>query len=132
MATSKTAAAEATTEEARGYRKARRGYVAGEGHHGHRVHIGRGNAGDQVGGAGAAGGKDHAGLARGAGVAVGHAEAEDIHILARPGADGTQDGEFAPAFAEIRRVLAATDGAPTSTGPGCSATTWRGTCGSNT
>ena len=51
--------------------KARRGYVAGEGHHGHRVHIGCGNAGDQIGGTRAAGGQHHAGAARCAGIAIG-------------------------------------------------------------
>ena len=50
--------------------KARRGYVAGEGHHGHRVHIGCGNAGDQIGGTRAAGSQHHAGASGGAGIAV--------------------------------------------------------------
>ena len=45
-------------------------HVAGEGHHGHRVHIGRGNAGDQIGGTRAAGSQHHAGAAGGAGIAV--------------------------------------------------------------
>ena len=45
-------------------------HVAGEGHQGHAVHIGGGDAGDQVGGAGAAGGQHHAGAAGGPGVAV--------------------------------------------------------------
>ena len=47
------------------------GHVAGEGDHGHAVHVGGGDAGDQVGGTGAAGGQHHAGAARGAGVTVG-------------------------------------------------------------
>ena len=46
------------------------GHVAGKGHHGHRVHIGGGNAGDQIGGTRAAGSQHHAGAAGGAGVAV--------------------------------------------------------------
>ncbi len=46
------------------------GHIAGEGHHGHRVHIGSGNAGDEVGGTRAAGGQHHAGASGGAGVAV--------------------------------------------------------------
>ena len=50
--------------------KARRGYVAGEGHHGHRVHIGCGNAGDQIGGTRAAGGQHHTGAAGGTGITV--------------------------------------------------------------
>ena len=50
--------------------KARRGYVAGEGHHGHRVHIGCGNAGDQIGGTRATGGQHHAGAAGGTGITV--------------------------------------------------------------
>ena len=48
----------------------RGGHVAGERHHGHAVHEGGRDAGDQVGGAGAAGGQHHAGAAGGAGVAV--------------------------------------------------------------
>ena len=50
--------------------KARRGDVAGEGDHGHRVHVGRGNAGDEVGGTRPAGGQHHAGTAGGAGITV--------------------------------------------------------------
>ena len=46
------------------------GHVAGKGHHGHRVHVGGGNAGDQIGCTRAAGGQHHAGAAGGAGVAV--------------------------------------------------------------
>jgi len=46
------------------------GHIAGKGHHGHRVHIGGGNAGDQIGGTRAAGGQHHAGAAGGASVAV--------------------------------------------------------------
>ena len=46
------------------------GHVAGKGHHGHRVHIGGGNAGDQIGSTRAAGSQHHAGAAGGAGVAV--------------------------------------------------------------
>ena len=49
---------------------ARGGYVAGKGHHGHRVHVGRGNARDQIGGTRAAGGQHHAGAAGGPGVTV--------------------------------------------------------------
>ena len=45
--------------------------VAGDEHHGGGVHIGGGDAGDQVGGAGAGGGEAHAHLAGGAGIAVG-------------------------------------------------------------
>ena len=47
-----------------------RGHVAGKGYHGHRVHIGRGNAGDQIGGTRAAGSQHHAGAAGRAGIAV--------------------------------------------------------------
>ena len=46
------------------------GHVAGEGNHGHRVHIGGGNAGDQIGSTRAAGGQHHAGAAGGTGIAV--------------------------------------------------------------
>ena len=46
-------------------------HVAGDEHHGGGVHIGGGDAGGQVGGTGAAGGKAHAHLAGGAGIAVG-------------------------------------------------------------
>ncbi len=49
----------------------RRGYLAGDGHDGRRVHIGRGQAGDQVGRAGARGGDADAHLAGGAGIAIG-------------------------------------------------------------
>ena len=49
---------------------ARGGYVAGKGHQRHRVHVGRGNAGDQIGGTRAAGGQHHTGAARCAGVAI--------------------------------------------------------------
>ena len=41
-----------------------------DGDEGHRVEVGRGDAGDQIGGAGAAGGRAHADLAGGARVAV--------------------------------------------------------------
>ena len=47
------------------------GHVAGDGHHGNRIHIGGGDACDQVGGAGAAGGETYADLAGGSGVTVG-------------------------------------------------------------
>ena len=50
--------------------QALRGHVAGEGHHRHRVHIGGGDAGDEVRCARAAGGQHHAGAARCTGVAV--------------------------------------------------------------
>ena len=46
-------------------------HVAGDEHHGGAVHIGRGNSGHQVGAAGAGGGKAHANLAGGTGIAVG-------------------------------------------------------------
>ena len=46
-------------------------HVAGEGDHGHAVHVGGSDTGDQIGGAGAAGGQHHAGAAGGAGVTVG-------------------------------------------------------------
>ena len=46
------------------------GHVAGKGHHGHRVHIGGGNAGNQIGGTRAAGSQHHAGAAGRAGIAV--------------------------------------------------------------
>ena len=46
--------------------------LAGDGDHGRRVHVGVGDAGDQVGRAGAAGGDADADLAGGAGIAVGH------------------------------------------------------------
>ncbi len=49
--------------------------LAGEGDHRDRVHHGGGQAGDEVAGPGTAGGEDHAGLAAGAGVAVGHVAA---------------------------------------------------------
>ena len=45
--------------------------IAGDEHHRGGVIVGGGNAGDQIGGAGAGGGKAHANLPRGAGVAVG-------------------------------------------------------------
>ena len=45
--------------------------LAGDGYQGDRVHIGVGDAGDQVGRAGPAGGDADAHLARGAGIAVG-------------------------------------------------------------
>ena len=44
--------------------------VARKGHHGDRIHVGRGNAGDQVGSTRAAGGQHHTGAARCAGVAI--------------------------------------------------------------
>ena len=47
------------------------GDLPGNGHHGDGVHIGGGDAGGQVGGTGAAGGKAHAHLAGGSGIAVG-------------------------------------------------------------
>ena len=50
--------------------QALRGHVAGESHHRHRVHIGGGDAGDEVRCARAAGGQHHAGAARCTGVAV--------------------------------------------------------------
>ena len=46
-------------------------HLSGDGHHGHAVHVGVGDGGDQVGGAGAGGGQADAHLARGPGVAVG-------------------------------------------------------------
>ena len=46
-------------------------HLAGDGHHGHAVHVGVGDAGDQVGGARTRGGQADPHLARGAGVAVG-------------------------------------------------------------
>ena len=46
-------------------------HIAGKGDHGHGVHVGSGNAGDQVGGTRAAGGQHHAGAARCAGIAIG-------------------------------------------------------------
>ncbi len=46
------------------------GHLAGDHHHGHRVHLGGGNAGDQVGGPRARGAKANPNFARGAGVAV--------------------------------------------------------------
>ena len=46
--------------------------LAGDDHHGDGVHVGRGDAGHRVGGSGAGGHEDHAHLAGGAGVAVGH------------------------------------------------------------
>ena len=50
--------------------QALRGHIAGESHHRHRVHIGGGDAGDEVRCARAAGGQHHAGAARCTGVAV--------------------------------------------------------------
>ena len=47
-------------------------HIAGDADDGNRIEHGRGNAGDQVGRAGTAGGNGHAHLARGARVAVGH------------------------------------------------------------
>ena len=44
--------------------------VARKGHHGYGIHVGRGNAGDQVGSTRAAGGQHHTGAARCAGVAI--------------------------------------------------------------
>ena len=58
------------------------GHVAGKGHHGHRVHIGGGNAGDQIGGTRAAGGQHHAGAAGGAGVAVKDLRTIQLHGVA--------------------------------------------------
>ena len=46
-------------------------HIAGKGDHGHGVHVGSGNAGDQIGGTRAAGGQHHAGAAGGTGVTVG-------------------------------------------------------------
>ena len=46
-------------------------YLAGDDHERHAVHIGGGDAGDRVGGAGAGGHDDHADVARGARIAVG-------------------------------------------------------------
>ena len=46
-------------------------HIAGKGDHGHGVHVGSGNAGDQIGGTRAAGGQHHAGAARCAGIAIG-------------------------------------------------------------
>ena len=48
------------------------GHVAGDADDGNRIQHGGGNAGDEVGCAGAAGGDGHAHLARGARIAVGH------------------------------------------------------------
>ena len=47
------------------------GHVAGKGNHRHAVHERGGNAGDQVGGTGTAGGQHHAGAAGGTGITVG-------------------------------------------------------------
>src|SRR5699024_7308706 len=44
------------------------GHVAGKGDDRHAVHVGGGDAGDEVGGAGAAGGQHYAGAPGGAGV----------------------------------------------------------------
>ena len=49
----------------------RTAHIAGNGYHRHRVHIGGGQAGNQVGGPGAGGGDHHAGAAGAPGVAVG-------------------------------------------------------------
>ena len=57
--------------------------LAGDGDQRNRVHHGRGQAGDEVAAPGAAGGHDHADLAGGAGVAVGHVAA----ALLVPGKD---------------------------------------------
>ena len=46
-------------------------HLAGDGDHGSRVHVGVGNGGNEVGGAGSAGGHAHADFAGGAGVALG-------------------------------------------------------------
>ena len=47
------------------------GHVAGDGYQGNGVDVSRGDAGDQVGGAGAGGGDDHAHVTGGPGIAVG-------------------------------------------------------------
>jgi hypothetical protein len=48
-----------------------RGHLAGDDHHRDAVHVGRGNAGDGIGHAGAGGDQRHADVAGGAGIAVG-------------------------------------------------------------
>ena len=60
--------------------------LAGDGDDRDRVHLGVGEAGDEVGRAGAAGGDADAGLAGGAGVAVGHEPA----ALLVPRQDGAE------------------------------------------
>ncbi len=45
-------------------------HLAGQHHHGNRIHVGGGNTGDGIGGAGAGGDQHHAGLAGGTGIAV--------------------------------------------------------------
>ena len=56
------------------------GHLAGDGHHGDGVHVGRSNAGNQIGGARAAGHHAHAHLAADAGIAGSHM----ARILLRP------------------------------------------------
>src|SRR5215469_7301922 len=46
-------------------------YLPGDRHNGRRVHVGRGEAGDEVGGARATGGDAYTDLARSAGIAIG-------------------------------------------------------------
>ena len=48
----------------------RAGHLPGDGHHGRVVHVGAGQAGDEVGGTGSRGGDTHAGAPGGTGVAV--------------------------------------------------------------
>ena len=46
--------------------------LASDRNHRNRVHVGIGNTGDEIGGAGTGGGHDHPNFAGGAGVALGH------------------------------------------------------------
>ncbi len=47
-------------------------HLSGDGDQGHRIHHGIGDAGDEVGGAGAGGGDDDTHFAGGAGIGIGH------------------------------------------------------------
>ena len=67
-------------------------HLAGDRHHGGRVHVGVGDAADQIGCAGAAGGHAHAGFARGAAVAARHERAA-LLVTAKNGADLLRAGQ---------------------------------------
>ena len=76
------------------------GDIAGDADDGNGVEHGGGDAGDEIGGAGAAGGDGHADLARGARVAVGH-----VRRALLVAHEHVMDGELA------QRVVGGQDGA---------------------
>ena len=98
--------------------------LAGDGHHGDRVHVGGGDAGDEVGGAGAGGHHTHSGLTRHAGVAGGHVTGillgahqgigdvgggQGVHGGADGGAGVTEDPLHTLAFETLHQDLGSVD-----------------------